>query len=144
MYQIFTLFYACFTLYLFREYDEEAAREEERKQKKQMREQYKRERLASQMSQSIKESSTSIKYEESFLGESRLDHSHTYEIVLRYVLKHIDITLMVVLYIAGVNRIDVYHMVLLILFAVYIMYPEQFRKRFIVLLYFMIFIATIK
>jgi hypothetical protein len=70
--------------------------------------------------------------------------NYTYEIILRYVLKNIDILLMVVLYWAGVNRIDVYHMFLLVLFVIYIMYPMQFRKNFILLLYFMIFIASIK
>jgi hypothetical protein len=67
-----------------------------------------------------------------------------YEIVLRFILKNIDILLMIVLYTAGCNRIDLYHEILLALFAVYIMYQAGFRKRFIFLLYFMIFIASIK
>jgi hypothetical protein len=79
-----------------------------------------------------------------FNGGSTYKNVHTYEIVMRYLLKHIDISLMIVLYIAGVNRIDVYHMLLLIFFAIYIMYPNQFRKRFVWLLYFIIFIATFK
>jgi hypothetical protein len=77
-------------------------------------------------------------------GGSADKNVHTYEIVMRYLLKHIDISLMIVLYIAGSNRIDVYHMLLLIFFAIYIMYPNQFRKRFVWLLYFMIVIATFK
>jgi len=72
------------------------------------------------------------------------EYSYTYEILLRFLLKNIDIILMVILYIAGCNRVDVYHMFLLILFVIFIMYPDKFRKNFILLLYFMIFIGTIK
>lgn len=145
LFQLFTLFYGCFTIYLFRNYHDELAKEAEDKAKKEKRKEQKRDRMMSATS-NFKSSSRSFAGSESVLMREEFGprRSHTYEIILRYILKNIDITLMIVLYIAGVNRIDVYHMILLLLFAVFIMYPEGFRRNFILLLYFMFFIASIK
>lgn len=115
----------------------------EKREKREKRKQARRERTLTELS-NHKSSVAS----ESMMTELDLNSKgtviYTYEILMRYILKHIDILLMIVLYIAGVNRIDVYHMSLLIIFVIYIMFPEQFRKRFIFLLYFMIFINTFK
>lgn len=143
LFQISTLFYCWFTCYLFREYDKYLKKLNEKREKREKRKQARRERTLTELS-NHKSSVAS----ESMMTELDLNSKgtviYTYEILMRYILKHIDILLMIVLYIAGVNRIDVYHMSLLIIFVIYIMFPEQFRKRFIFLLYFMIFINTFK
>lgn len=144
LYQIFSIFYGCFTLYLFREYDKFMKRKQEAKEKREKRKLERLQRNTSEASSRFQRAGSSFA-EESIYAESQLaEEIYTYEIIFRYILKNIDIALMIVLYIAGVNRIDVYHMILLILFAVYIMYPDQFRRNFIFLLYFMIFIASVK
>lgn len=143
-FQLFSLFYGWFTIYLFRMNKEEQARKKEEKERKEKRQQSKKERLISAVS-NVKSSERSFVGEESEYGRKPLQpKSHTYEIILRYILKNIDITLMIVLYIAGVNRVDIYHMFLLCLFVIFIMYTDGFRRNFVFLLYFMIFIATIK
>ena len=143
-FQLFTLFYGCFTIYLFRMNHDEEQRRKEHKERREKRLLSKKERLLSAVSK-FTSSERSFIGEESEVGFKQGQiKSHTYEILLRYILKNIDITLMIVLYIAGVNRVDVYHMFLLCLFVVFIMYPDGFRKKFIYLLYFMIFIAAIK
>ena len=144
LYQIFSIFYGCFTLYLFREYDAFMKKKQETKEKREKRKLEKLQRHSSEVSSKFQRAGSSFADESMFTESQIAEEIYTYEIIFRYILKNIDIALMVVLYIAGVNRIDVYHMILLILFAVYIMYPEKFRKNFIFLLYFMIFIASMK
>ena len=147
MVQLFTCTYACFVLYMFRDYGEDRKKIQIKKEEKERRKTEKRAKLLTQ------NSSTPIKKSSSIISIYTQDFSTTtkkkrkiflYEIILRYVLKNIDILLMAVLYYAGCNRIDVYHVILLILFAVYIMYPDGFRRNFIFLLYFMSFIAGFK
>jgi hypothetical protein len=76
-------------------------------------------------------------------GKSR-NRVETYEIIIRYVLQRVDIVLMVFLYSAGNNRIDIYHMSLLIVFASYIIYPVFIRKYYIVLLYYIVIFTSLK
>jgi len=81
---------------------------------------------------------------ESMHTENKAEPIYTYQILLRIILKNADILLMIVLYIAGVNRINIYRMSLLILFALFIIYRRPFRRYFILLLYFIIFMVTMK
>jgi len=142
-YQLITLFYGCMTMYLFREYDRRLKKYQEYKDRQEAKKQAKLDRDNSRAYKSSMGGQSSMA--DSMIGDFANEQSTlTYEILLRYFLKNIDILLMVALYYAGVNRIDVYHMFLLVLFVVYIMYPVKFRKNFILLLYFMIFIAVIK
>lgn len=145
LFQLFTCSYACFTLYMFRDYYEELAllakaREDRRKRKAE-----KKAKILSQSVVKIRGSSNmSSFYSEDPKATLKKKKVFTYEIIIRFLLKNIDIALMVVIYIAGFNRADVYHCILLTLFAIYIMYPDQFRRNFIFLLYFMAVIACAK
>ena len=148
LFQISTLFYGCFCCYLFREYDKMIKRLAEIKEKREERKLEKLERAAfgRRSGNSQSQNKRSIAFQ-SIITDSQVikeEQIYTYEILMRYILKNIDILLMIILYIAGVNRIDVYHMFLLLIFVFFIMYPVIFRKNFILLLYFMIFIGTVK
>ena len=130
---------------MFRDYYEDLAllkKASEDKKKK------KAERKAKLLTQSFNKLTRGGSTTSSFYSDKQKVHKKrkvfTYEIIFRFLLKNIDIALMVVIYIAGFNRADVYHCILLTLFAIYIMYPDQFRRNFIFLLYFMSFIACIK
>lgn len=54
------------------------------------------------------------------------------------MLTKLDILIMVFLYLAGTNNIDIYHMSLAVYFAIFAIWPNLVRKRF---LYFYFYIA---
>jgi hypothetical protein len=135
---------------MFRDYEEDVKEQNRIKEEKERKKQLITNRLLSKVSSgkapSRAQSSAGSLYSQdgvtSRFGSKK--KIYTYEILLRYFLKNVDILLMLTLYYAGCNRVDVYHCFLLILFAIYIMYQDGFRRNFKFLLYFMAFIATIK
>ena len=142
LFQLFTCFYCCFVLYMFRvreEYLQLLAKAKLEKQKK----------LASKLvktADKFRRSTTNLNKTNTKdqIMNIKLKNVFIYEVILRFLLKQIDIALMIVIYICGWNRADVYHWILLTLFAVYIMYPDKFKRNFILFLYFMSFIISIK
>lgn len=145
--QTFTLFYGSFVCYLFREYDKLQIRLALAKEKKMRRKRAKKERLQQRERSSSVRSRASQSLNASFVSRMDVpkeDPIYTYEILFRLTVKNLDLILMAILYIAGVNRIDIFHVILLIIFVLFIMYPDWFRRNFIYILYFMIIITTIK
>lgn len=67
-----------------------------------------------------------------------------YEIVILNMLKHLDIVLVIFLYISGTNRIDVFHITLLIYFTLFIVYPYFMRKNFTYFIYFVVLVAILR
>lgn len=135
---------------MFRDYEEDVKEAQKIKEEKDRIKTEKKAKLLSNMSSGLRMnrigSSVASFYSQEQITTmfNKKKHIYTYEIIVRFLLKNVDILLMAILYYAGCNRIDVYHCTLLILFAIFIMYPDKFRQHFIWLLYFMTFIATTK
>ena len=133
--------------YLFREYDKLQARLAIAREKKKRRKRAKKERVQQRERSSSVRSKASQSLHGSFVSHDNVPKEepiHTYEIIFRLILKNVDLILMAILYIAGVNRIDIFRVTLLIIFVLFIMYPDWFRRNFIYILYYMMMVATIK
>ena len=67
-----------------------------------------------------------------------------YEILLANVLKYLDTALLTCLYITGTNRVDIFHIVLLIYLTLFIVYPKFMRRNFIYFVSSVILVVTFK
>lgn len=67
-----------------------------------------------------------------------------YEIILANVLKYLDVVLLVCLYITGTNRVDIFHIILLIYLTFFIVYPKFMRRKFVYFLSFVMLVVTFK
>lgn len=67
-----------------------------------------------------------------------------YEIGLAGVLKYLDVGLLVCLFITGTNRVDIFHIVLLIYLTLFVVYPKFMRRNFVYLVSFVMIIVGIK
>ena len=145
LFQIFTLFYGSLVCYLFADYDLNKHKRKDLKELRMKRRQSKMERRFSENSRHSIKKSSSFGESGTLFGDSNKEEPiYTYQIISRLILKNIDIILMIILYIAGVNRIDIYHMILLLVFTAFVIWPDKLRRNFKWLLYFMLFIVTMK
>lgn len=67
-----------------------------------------------------------------------------YEIIVLNILKYLDIILAVFLYIGGTNQVDVFHIILLVYFTMFIVYPRFMRINFIYFINFLVIVAILK
>ena len=68
----------------------------------------------------------------------------TAEIILGFVISNWDIGLITALYFAGAYQIDIYHIILMVFFIMFLLYPKFCRKNYVMLIYFIHTIVAIK
>ena len=68
----------------------------------------------------------------------------TTEILVGFIISNWDIVIMTALYFAGAYQIDIYHILLMVFFVMFLLYPQFCRRNYIILIVFIHFIVTIK
>jgi hypothetical protein len=63
-----------------------------------------------------------------------------YEILIANVLKYLDMVLLISLFVTGTNRVDIFHIVLLIYLTLFVVYPSFMRRNFV---YFVISVTFV-
>lgn len=68
-------------------------------------------------------------------------HAEIWEMCIEWVVKRVDILIMILLYFSGTIGIDCFHILVLVIFALFILYPQVVRKQFfycfLLILFFM-------
>ena len=64
--------------------------------------------------------------------------------VLTWLLEKIDLVIMVFLFFSGTIAVDVFHVAILFIFALFVLYPKQLRRQFFPFFCFILFFMCSK
>ena len=75
-------------------------------------------------------------------GNAKYVPAETYELIISWIINRVDLLLMLVIYLSGTMSIDVFHVLQLIIFAVFVLYPSGARRVFVVYFIFVLIVMS--